>query len=985
MERLRVVIVEDVEVDAELAARELRRAGIVCDVRRVATADQYESALKDFQPHVILSDFSMPGFDGMEALAIARRLAPDIPFVFVSGTLGEEYAIRALKNGASDYVLKTNLVRLPAAVERALEQAKERGARQRLERDLQESERRYRKLFEGNPHPMWVYDTETLRFLAVNDRAVAFYGYTREEFLSMTIKDIRPIKDVDRLMALVEGGVPKVSESGQWRHRKKNGELIDVEVTSHAFGFEGRPARLVVAYDITERKRAEERLLESEAKYRGLIEQASDGILLTDLEGNFVMANTRACELLRCAQSDLLQMRGSDTYLAEDAESYAERKKRVRAGEDLRYERMVRRKDGTAFPAEVGIKMLDNRLIQVIFHDITNRRAQEQKIARLSRIQAVLSGINSAIVRIRNRQELFHETCRIIVERGGFTVGWIGVLDQGSGKLAPVAQAGLPIDFGSGGESSGALTPAGVAEVALREKRPAFDNRMDDSDSVNAGQDTRRVRQAAIRLGARSVIVLPLFVEGKTFGVLTLYASEQDFFDDEEIKLLRELAGDISFGLEFIAKEEKVDYLAYYDALTGLPNRALFFDRLGQQLAAARRERLDVALLLLDLDRFRMINDTLGRQAGDALLKELAQRIRSVIRDQDTVARLGPDSFAVAASGRWQMADLAHVLDARNEAIFDRPFLLGEEELRVSATAGIAMFPGDGGDPESLLTNAEAALLEAKEQSAPFLFYSPEMNARVSESLRLENRLRRALERSEMVLWYQPKVSGKTRRVTGLEALIRWNDPETGMVPPARFIPLMEQTGLILDAGRWVMSQVARDSAQWTSKGLRVPRVAVNVSSIQLRQSDFVEMVVEAAQKTQEAGGALDLEITESVFMENLEDTTRKLRIVRDLGVNIAVDDFGTGYSSLAYIARLPIHELKIDRGFVVGMTEQQESLAIVKAIISLAHSLKLLVVAEGVETDEQAEQLEQLGCDQLQGYLFGRPAPLEEVSHLLQ
>ncbi|MGQ0444864.1 MAG: putative bifunctional diguanylate cyclase/phosphodiesterase, partial [Beijerinckiaceae bacterium] len=232
-----------------------------------------------------------------------------------------------------------------------------------------------------------------------------------------------------------------------------------------------------------------------------------------------------------------------------------------------------------------------------------------------------------------------------------------------------------------------------------------------------------------------------------------------------------------------------------------------------------------------------------------------------------------------------------------------------------------AMFPSDGQSPELLFTNAEAALRKAKEQNVRFLFYSPEMNARVADSLRLENRLRRALDNGEMVLWYQPKVSMKTRRLTGFEALIRWNDPETGMVAPARFIPLMEQTGLILEAGRWAMSQVARDCAHWTAAGLKPPRIAVNVSPLELRQTDFVEGVTEAAQKAQEAGGALDLEITESVIMENLEDTIRKLQKVCAVGVTIAVDDFGTGYSSLAYIARLPIHVLKIDRSFVVGMT----------------------------------------------------------------
>ncbi|MGH8629475.1 MAG: PAS domain S-box protein, partial [Burkholderiales bacterium] len=449
------------------------------------------------------------------------------------------------------------LVRLPAAVEKALEQARERDARQALERDLKESEYRLDLALEASELAVWEWNLANgeVRFsrhwwpilgyepYEIPLRIAAWENLTQPD-------DLLQVRSM--LAALVKGSISVLdveyrmrAKSGQWRWIRSVGRVVERNAAGLAVRLTGTHG------DVTQRKAAEQQLRDSEARYRGLIEQASDGILLTDFEGNFVMANARACELLRCSQSDLLQMRGSDTYLAEDAESHAERKKRVRAGEDLRYERMVRRKDGSAFPAEVSIKMLDNRLIQVIFHDITTRRAQEQKIARLSRIQAVLSGIISAIVRIRNRQELFREACRIIVERGGFTVGWIAVLNQG--RLVPVAQAGLPIDFG---DSSGALTPAGVAEVALHEKRPAFDNRMEDSDSVNIGQDTKRVRQAAIRLGAKSVIVLPLFVEGKTFGVLTLYAWEQDFFDEEEIKLLKDLAGDISFGLEFIAKEE---------------------------------------------------------------------------------------------------------------------------------------------------------------------------------------------------------------------------------------------------------------------------------------------------------------------------------------------------------------------------------------------------------------------------------------------
>jgi PAS domain S-box-containing protein/diguanylate cyclase (GGDEF)-like protein len=1110
---LRILIVEDVPNDAALVMRELKRAGIPFDARRVETAVDYQRALKEFQPQVILSDFSMPHFDGMSALAIAQETKPDVPFIFVSGTLGEEHAIRALKSGATDYVLKTNLIRLPSVVERAITEAYERHARQALEHEMRDSEKRYRELFQSNPHPMWVYDIETLRFLAVNDTAVARYGFSREEFLAMTIRDIRPEEDVLRLLEHVVVPLPLVNMPETWQHRTKSGELIDAEIASHDLVLEGRSARIVVAYNVTERKRAEEALQksetrlraiietepecvkvvsgnlellemnqaglamleasslaeaqqqallefivpehraafgdlhrrvmngesgrlefeviglkgtrrwletsaaplrnaagevqqllgitrdvterkqaeqavrESEAKYRQLIEQAVDGIFLSDADGNYLLVNPRGCELLGYAEHEVVGMNARETYLDEERGIHTKRLEQIRAGHSLHFERMVKRKDGSAFPADISLKMLDNGMIQMIFHDITTRRNQEQKIARLSRIQAVLSGINSAIVRIRDRKELLKEACRIAVEQGGFSIGGIARLDHESGRLVPVAQAGLPMDWGAGGDASNrpvGLVPWGAAKVALREKRPAFDNDIERGQAEmqsKFGPDTLGVRNKAIQLGAKSVIVLPLYVEGSTFAILTLYAPERNFFDDEELKLLTELAGDISFGLEFIAKEEKVDYLAYYDALTGLPNRSLFFEKLKHQLSSASEEQSNVLVGILDVVRFGSINETLGKHGGDAVLAFVANRLRSVFPEHSNIARVGADSFAMAVSGRWGAGDSAHAYETYYSACFGEPFVIDGEELHVSATVGLAIYPGDGSKADLLFTNAEAAMMKAKRSNSKLLFYSPDMNASVAESLRLETKLRRAIDNQELVLWYQPKVNVKTRKITGFEALMRWQDPETGMVPPGRFIPLMEQTGLILDAGRWALSQVARDCESWTKDGITSLRVAVNASPLQFRQDDFVTIVREAAHMIEEAGSALDLEITESVIMENVEAIIPNLQTMRELGVRIAVDDFGTGYSSLAYVARLPIHALKIDRSFIVGMTTHRDSLAITKAIISLAHSLRIKVVAEGVETEQQAALLDQLDCDEMQGYLISRPIPPDEIA----
>ena len=840
-------------------------------------------------------------------------------------------------------------------------------------------------LFQNNPYPMWVYEVATRRFLVVNAAAVRQYGYSREEFARMTLEDIRPESELPRLAAFLAQGLSGVAEPTLWLHRKKSGELMDMEIASHDFTFEGKPARMVVAIDVTRRTRAEAALRASEERYRKIVDLSPDAITIHE-EGRFVFANAATARLLGVADPAQLIGRSLLDFMHPDIhEQVQARWKRLYEDREVvePTDLKMTRPDGSVIYLETRAAPLyweGRPAAQVVARDTTERRQHEQKIARLSRIHAVLSGINSAIVHIRERQSLFEEACRIAVEHGGFSSAWAALLDTANDRLISRANAGLPLQSGTAGGPGPPLTytPAGTAATALRTHAAAFDNDIESSPEVSF------VRQTAIGVGAKSVIALPLMVGGEAVGVLVLYAPDRGFFDDDELRLLNELAADISFSLEFIATSEKVDYLAYYDPLTGLPNRNLFFDRMAYLLGAAGREATGVALVLIDLDRFRQVNDTLGRNAGDALLNAVAQRLRQSIRDQDTVARVGSNRFALAVAGVADAADAAHFVESRVRACFDRSFTLNGEEVRIAATAGIALYPADADGAESVFANAEAALRRAKLQSAPFLFYGPEMNARVSESLRLETKLRRAIENDELVLWYQPKIDLATRRMTGFEALMRWQDPESGMVPPAVFIPVMEQTGLILDAGAWALSQVARDCRLCGARGLAPMRIAVNVSPIQLRQRDFVAGVLAAAAEMTRAGGRLDLEITESMVMEDINATVSMLRELGENGVRVAVDDFGTGYSSLAYIARLPVHALKIDRSFVVGMTQNEHSLAIVRAIISLARSLGLKVIAEGVETEGQAGLLQRLECDEMQGYLVSRPVPPEEVIEFL-
>jgi diguanylate cyclase (GGDEF)-like protein len=596
---------------------------------------------------------------------------------------------------------------------------------------------------------------------------------------------------------------------------------------------------------------------------------------------------------------------------------------------------------------------LDREHLRVMVDQLLEKtgalEAQQRRVQRLNRTLSMLSAVNALIVRASDRQALLDEACRIAVEKGGFRLAAVGLLDRRSGNIQPTAAAG-----------------EGSAERDLARLKPG----------------ARALIWNAAESG--SFVALPLIVGGETTGVLLLYARVRDFFDEEEMRLLEELAGDVSFALHHLEQKARMDYLAYHDSLTELPNRSLFMDRIGQALNAARREKRFAAAMFLDVERFRMVNETFGRKSGDDLLRQVGERLRQVAREEDTVARVGADHFAIAVAGFDDPGETTHWLIDRLASAFARPFLVDGVELVVSLKTGIAVFPTDGESTEALCAHAESALKHAKESDQRVLFYAPEMNARVAEALAMENRLRRAIEDGRLSLHYQPKIDVQTGALAGLEALIRWNDPELGAVPPAKFVSLMEETGMILAAGNWALRQAVEDIRHWRSAGLAVPRISVNVSAIQLRQKDFVDSVLDAIGKEGEGEPLLDLEITESVLVDDIEESTRKLQTLRRAGVEVSVDDFGTGYCSLGYLARLPVDTLKIDRSFVVRMGDAGTPRNIVAMIVSLAHTLGLKVIAEGVEEDAQVRMLRELGCDQIQGFYVSQPVPPEKVEHLL-
>jgi diguanylate cyclase (GGDEF)-like protein len=426
--------------------------------------------------------------------------------------------------------------------------------------------------------------------------------------------------------------------------------------------------------------------------------------------------------------------------------------------------------------------------------------------------------------------------------------------------------------------------------------------------------------------------------------------------------------------------EERLLYLDYYDELTGLANRKLFMERVAQFVRSVAPEQNQLGVVLIDLERFKNINDSLGREAGDELLRQVATWLTQAMGDASLVARLDADHFAAALPQSFRkQSGVGRMIEDTTLAFREHPFMLNGKAFRVAAQAGIAMFPGDGADADVLFRNAEAALKRAKAEGARYMFYNPEMNASVSSQLTMENQLRQALAKGQFVLHYQPKADLATGKLTSAEALLRWNHPETGLVPPDRFIPLLEDTGMIHEVGRWALGKTVEDYLRWRAAGLPVVRLAINVSSVQLRDAGFSAEVRRLVAANPLAQQGLELEITASVIMKDVEITIDSLREIRALGITIAIDDFGTGYSSLSYLSRLPIDTLKIDRSFVTAMTGGPQALALVASVINMAHTLKLTVVAEGVETEEQAGLLRGLSCDAMQGFLVSKPLPADE------
>jgi diguanylate cyclase (GGDEF)-like protein/PAS domain S-box-containing protein len=734
---------------------------------------------------------------------------------------------------------------------------------------------------------------------------------------------------------------------------------------------------VIMHVDITDQKRGEAAL----HRFMAAMDATADAIFLVDRSSmRYIHVNEAACRmqgqtrewLLASPPEELLNTSSKDL-----AETYD---RLIESGVDARPMEILRpRSDRSMAWIELrrhAQRTGDSWTIVTMVRDVTDRKEAETRIIHLNRVHAMLSGINTLIVRVRDRGELFREACRIATDEGGFRMIWIGLVDRALHKIVPVASVGMRDEFleeirerftlEDGSPMSNTMTAR-----AVREARPFVANNLEfDTDVL--------FHEQHFAAGIRSMAVLPLIIGGVVMGVVALYAYEMEFFHEGEMKLLTELTGDIAFAIDHIEKQERLDYLAYYDVLTGLANRALFLERTAQYIRGAASSGRKLALLLVDLERFKNINDSLGRPAGDLLLKQIAAWLSQVVGDENLLARVDADHFGVVLPDIKQVRNVMRLLKKAMQAFLSHPFQLNDAMFRIAAKVGVAVYPYDGTDADTLFRNSESALKKAKLSGDKYLFYSQNMTVAVAGRLTLENQLRQALERKEFELFYQPKMNLVSGKVTGAEALLRWNDPLTGLVAPNRIIPILEETGLMHDVGRWALSEAVDTYRRWQAAGLPAVCIAVNVSPMQLRNRSFLAEIRQAIGDDPAAAAGLELEITESLIMEDVRLSIGSLRAIRALGVKIAIDDFGTGFSSLSYLARLPVHTLKIDRSFVIDMGAGPEGLALVQTIINLAHSMKLNVVAEGVETEEQSRLLRLLNCDEIQGYWFGHPVPCD-------
>lgn len=989
--------------------------------------------------------------------------------------------------------------------------------RKRIEKELKEYETRFRRMLDNIRLMAMLMDLDG-NVTFVNDFLLETTGYGREEVIGRNWFDLFiPEKSRDEIRRVFSTFMRSDKETHtryESSIRIKNDEPRRISWCNTLLrDRNGKPIGLTaIGEDVTEKKRAEEAILESEQKYRSLFETASDAIFVADAEtGILIDVNAQGEKLIGKGREEIIGEHQTTLHPPEEATAHsAEFKAHVAGGKNLSPNIPVRHKDGREIPVDIRsghFRMGGREIIFGIFHDMTDRKKAEGALRRKTELTSLLQDISVAANEATSVNDAMLICLKEICGYTGWEIGHVYFL--GSDRVlrsTPIwsLREGEYEEFRQVTELTTFVSGAGLPGRALSTGRPAwildvtcdinfyrteslkslgmksgfafpvlvrkevvavmefFTKQMEEPDehlleainslTVQMGRVVERKRlEERLQLTHR---IIESAVEGvvitdpdgviisvnPAFSRITGYEAEvigektnilkSGRHDDEfykgmwasliatgnwegeiwnrrkngeiypewlSITAVKDFAGrttqyaamfsDIS---EYKRSQQEVEYQAYHDALTGLPNRTLFMDRLKQAVVRARRNRKMVAVIFLDLDNFKQINDSMGHPTGDLLLKGMAVRLICSLRESDTASRFGGDEFAVFLediANDYEIVETARrIVDGLTE-----PYHLKEHgDLIVSSSAGITVFPQDGDDVTELLKNADMAMYHAKESGKNnYQFFTKALNEKLSARLVLETKLKKAIERRELLLHYQPKVSILTGRMTGMEALLRWRQPDGTLIPPSTFIPLAEETGLIVTLDDWAL----RTACAFTKRihdtippilNLAV-NVSVNLSARDLERLDIVESISAVVTETGLSPEILELELTESAIIKNLDMAVGTLRDLRDRGFNISIDDFGTGYSSLNYITKLPINVLKLDRSLIIDLPMNPNARSVARAITSMAHDLGVKIVAEGVETREQLDFLCSIRCNEIQGYLFSKPLPEDEFENLLR
>ncbi|MGA2779258.1 MAG: EAL domain-containing protein [Steroidobacteraceae bacterium] len=748
--------------------------------------------------------------------------------------------------------------------------------------------------------------------------------------------------------------------------------------------------RALREHAIAEGKRAAEtQLTASRQRLRDIMDATQEWIWELDARGVFTFSNRCVEELLGYPVEEILGRRRFD-FVHPDDEPMARAQWAQIDAQGVPSTGLIARwicRDGSTRWLDCNVVMARDANQQPCFRgadrDVTVRRRQEEQIARLTRVNELLSRINSVILRVDDRPGVLHEACRLSVEQGGYQFAVVFMIEPGKVSVSPSAWFGVDdelivsrqVSFGSG-EHTG--DDEFIAR-AMRSGKPVVCSTVASPPTIEALPSEWR------HYGIRAVAVLPLFIDGTSVGVLTLHSQDPTAFNGEEIRSLEKVSGEVSFALQYLRHEDLLQHLSYFDTLTGLANRQLWCERIARRMRSLDPAQSEINVIVFDIDGISAINDACGRHMGDLLLQRIAERLRAIDGGAERAAYLGAAVFAFFFEGPARGGGIPGFARARIESLLDEPLTLDGRDIKVAVRIGAACCPAHGHDAQSLLENAEVALRRAKHDGESYVRYAASMTTEAAQRLVLEGQLRQSVRDEGFELFYQPIYSARTGRITAVEALLRWRHPQQGIVSAGQIVPVLESLGLIEEVGAWALRRAASDRSAWIEQGLPSIRVAVNVSAAQLRRSNFVEIVMDAIGKLRTDQVWLDLEVTESMLMHDVEASMQKLNQLRTHGVQFAIDDFGTGYSSLSRLANLPINTLKIDRSFVHGLLDEPRSIAIVETILSLAHSLDMRTVAEGIETEHQRALLASMGCDELQGYLLSHPLSATDCGALMR